>query len=74
MNRFILYFRHIDSGELARTQQAGPLTGVTPVGCDPSARLLGDQRGGHDPAAVARYVALARTLRALGCVKPLVRP
>jgi len=50
---FVLDLRDIDRRESTRAPQAGHLEGVTPVGLDPSARLLGEERGGHDPAEVA---------------------
>ena len=40
-------------GEVPGAQQPGPWPGVTPVGCDPIARLCGPPGGGDAPAAVA---------------------
>jgi hypothetical protein len=42
----------IDGCEGARPQQPSPWHRVTPVGCDPIARLLRKQRRGDDPADV----------------------
>jgi len=43
----------IDRREIARAPQAGPWDGVTTVGVDPIAGLLGDPGEGHDPADLA---------------------
>jgi hypothetical protein len=40
-------------GQVPRAPQAGQFARVTPVGFAPSAGLLGTQRGGHHPAAMA---------------------
>ena len=50
---FIFDLGDIDRGEVTRAHQAGQLDGVTTVGFDAVAGLLGDQRGGDDPAVVA---------------------
>ena len=55
-NGFILDLGDIDRGESTRARQAGPWHGVPAVGCDPVARLFGDQRGGHHPAIVAFFM------------------
>jgi hypothetical protein len=50
---FVLDLGDRDRWAIARAPQTGPWDGVTTVGVDPIAGLLGDQGGGHDPAEVA---------------------
>ena len=40
----------IDRGAVPGAHQPGQVPRVTPVGCDPVARLFGQQGGGDDPA------------------------
>jgi hypothetical protein len=54
----------IDRGESTRARPAGQWHGVPAVGCDPVARLLGEQRGGHPPALVAFFHAITVEPRA----------
>jgi hypothetical protein len=56
---FVLDLRDIDRRESTRAYEAGQLDGVTTVGFHPIARLLRDERGGHDPADVAFLRAIA---------------
>jgi hypothetical protein len=49
----VLDLRDIDRRESTCAPQAGQWEGVTTVGFHPIARLLGDERWGHDPAEVA---------------------
>jgi hypothetical protein len=44
--------RPIHGGEVPGAQEPGQGHGVTTIGCDPVARLFGDQRGSDDPADV----------------------
>lgn len=45
--------------QVTRAHEAGQLDGVTGIGVDPSAGLLWDQRGGHDPADMAFWGQIA---------------
>ena len=58
--------RDIDRGELARASQAGPLDGVTTVGLDSIASLVGHQGRGDDPAAVPSGGEITREPRPAG--------
>jgi hypothetical protein len=49
-DRCIVDGRHLHRGEVPRAQEPGQWHGVTPVGCDPVARLCGPQRGSDHPA------------------------
>ena len=48
-DRRVLDCRDIDSREIARAHESGQLGRITSIGVDAGARLLRDQRWGHDP-------------------------
>jgi hypothetical protein len=45
----------VDGDEVTRAYQAGQVDGVTAIGFHPVARLVGNQRGGDDPTALALF-------------------
>jgi hypothetical protein len=50
---FIFHGGDVDGSEISRTHEAGQLDSIAAVCFHPIPRLFGDQRGGHDPAAVS---------------------
>jgi hypothetical protein len=56
---FLFDLGDIDRGAITRARQAGPLHGVPTIRCDPITRLVGQQRGRHDPAVVGCFPQLA---------------
>jgi hypothetical protein len=63
---FVLDRGAIDRGESARAHHAGQLDGITPVGLDASASLIGNQGRGDDPADVPSCGELTREPRPAG--------
>jgi hypothetical protein len=53
---FVFDLGNSDGREVPRAQEPRPWDGVTPVGCDPVARLLRHPGGGDDPARMPSFV------------------
>ena len=59
-DRCIVEGRDLARGEVPGAQEPGPWPGVTAVGGDPVARLVGHHRGRAHPAAVVFYAESTR--------------